>query len=173
MNYIHGDDRKQTKIEIMEDYVDNDSEVRIIDKIIDVMNIESMGFKVGNNDEVGRPKFNPKDLLKLYIYGYFYGVRSSRKLAKQCLINREVIWLIKGIKPKYRVIADFRKENVEALENVFKKFFNYCIELGLYGKELIVIDGTKVEASASKRKNYSLNKLSKMKEITQNKIEEY
>ncbi|WP_396276633.1 IS1182 family transposase [Haloimpatiens lingqiaonensis] len=173
MNYIYGDDRKQTKIEIMEDYVDNDSEVRIIDKIIDVMDIESMGFKVGNNDEVGRPKFNPKDLLKLYVYGYFYGIRSSRKLAKQCLINREVIWLIKGIKPKYRVIADFRKENVEALENIFKKFFNYCIELGLYGKELIVIDGTKVEASASKRKNYSLNKLSKMKEITQNKIEEY
>ncbi|MBV7271492.1 transposase [Clostridium sp. PL3] len=74
------------------------------------------------------------------MYGYFNGIRSSRKLAKQCVINREVIWLIKGLQPKYRVIADFRKDHVEALEKVFKSFVNYCIELGLYGKELVVVD---------------------------------
>ena len=91
---------------------------------------------------------NPKDLLKLYIYGYFNGIRSSRKLAKQCVINKEVIWLIKDIKPKYRVIADFRKDNIDALESMFKNFVNYCINLGLYSRELVALDGTKLEASA-------------------------
>ncbi|WP_286906540.1 IS1182 family transposase [Clostridium sp. UBA1652] len=173
MNYICGDDRTQIRIESMEEFVEKYSEVRVIDKIVDSMNLECLGFNIGNNDAIGRPKFDPKDLLKLYIYGYFNGIRSSRKLAKQCVINREVIWLIKGLKPKYRVIADFRKDNIEALEEVFKSFVNYCIKLGLYGKELIVVDGTKLEASASKRKHYSKNKLAKMKKIAQDKIKEY
>jgi len=64
------------------------------------------------------------------------------------------------MQPKYRVIADFRKDNVDALTKIFNSFVNFCIELGLYGKELIAIDGTKIEASASKRKHYSKNKIS-------------
>ncbi|MBB6714787.1 transposase [Clostridium gasigenes] len=93
-----------------------------------------------------RAAYNPKDLLKLYVYGYLNGVRSSRKLAKQCLINKEVIWLVKDTTPKYRVIADFRKANVVALEHLFNHFVEYCIGLGLYGKTLITVDGTKLEA---------------------------
>jgi transposase len=94
MNYICGDDREQIRIELIEDYVEKDSEVRVIDKIVDAMDIKSMGFNIENNDASGRPKFNPRDLLKLYIYGYFNGIRSSRKLSKQCIINKEVIWLL-------------------------------------------------------------------------------
>lgn len=173
MNYIHGGSREQMRIESIESYVDEDSEVRVIDKIIDTMDIESLGFKIGNNESGGRPKFDPRDLLKLYVYGYLNGIKSSRKLAKQCIINREVIWLLKDIKPKYRVISDFRKESVEALETLFKTFVDYCIDLGLYGKDLIALDGTKFEASASKRRHYSRNKISKMKELADNKIKEY
>jgi transposase len=99
MNYIHGGNREQIRIESIESYVYEDNEVRVIDKIIDTMDIESLGFKIGNNELVGRPKFNPRDLLKLYVYGYFNGIRSSRKLSKQCIINREVIWLLKDFKP--------------------------------------------------------------------------
>lgn len=94
MNYIIGEDRTQMKIESIDSYVNEDNEVRVIDKIVDVMDIESLGFNVGKNDTVGRPKFNARDILKLYIYGYFNGIRSSRKLAKQCVINKEVIWLL-------------------------------------------------------------------------------
>ena len=173
MNYILGEDRTQVRIECYEDYVESDSEVRVIDKIIETLSIESLGFKIGNNDISGRPMFSPKDILKLFVYGYFNGIRSSRKLAKQAIINKEIIWLINGIQPKYRVISDFRKDNIDALTKVFESFVDFCIELGLYGKELIAIDGTKIEASASKRKHYSKNKISKMKEIAQNKINEY
>lgn len=173
MNYILGNDRSQVRIECIEDYVEADNEVRVIDKIIDALDIEFLGFKIGNNDFVGRPMFDPKDMLKLMVYGYFNGIRSSRKLAKQAKINREVIWLINGLQPKYRVIADFRKDNIDALTKVFESFVEYCIELGLYGKELIAVDGTKIEASASKRKHYSKNKINKMKELAQSKINEY
>jgi len=97
MNYILGKDRLQAIIECFEDYVEADSEVRVIDKIIDTLDIESLGFKIGNNDIPGRPLFSPKDMLKLFIYGYFNGIRSSRKLAKQAIINKEIIWLIANI----------------------------------------------------------------------------
>lgn len=173
MKYISGQDRSQIQIECIDDFVDADSEVRIIDKIVDYMDTELLGFKIGSNDTVGRPMFDPKDMLKLYIYGYFNGIRSSRKLSRQSVINREVIWLINGLQPKYRVIADFRKDNIDALNKVFEHFVVYCLELGLYGKELIAIDGTKIEASASKRKHYSTNKLSKMKEVALSRISEY
>lgn len=141
MNYILGNDRSQARIECIEDYVEADNKVRVIDKIIDALDIEFLGFKIGNNDFVGRPMFEPKDMLKLMVYGYFNGIRSSRKLVKQAKINREVIWLINGLQPKYRVIADFRKDNIDALTKVFESFVEYCIELGLYGKELIAVEG--------------------------------
>lgn len=173
MNYIAGNDRKQLYLEAYEDCIDADNEVRVIDKVVDALDIKSLGFKMCNNDEAGRPAFDPKDMLKLYVYGYFNGTRSSRKLEKQAIFNREVIWLIKGLQPKYRAIADFRKDNVDSLNKVFTAFVDLCIELGLYGKELIAVDGTKIEASASKRKHYSKNKLIKMKEIAQAKINEY
>ena len=112
-------------------------------------------------------------MLKLFVYGYYNGIKSSRKLAKQVKINCEVIWLINEIQPKYRVIADFRKDNIDAMTKVFESFVEYCISLGLYGKEIIAVDGTKIEASASKRKYYSKNKISKMKELVQCKINEY
>lgn len=93
------------------------------------MDIKLIGFKIGSNDSVGRPMFDLKDMLKLFIYGYFNGIRSSLRLAKQSKINREVIWLINGLQPKYRVIADFRKDNIEALSKVFERFVEYCLEI--------------------------------------------
>jgi transposase len=91
MNYISGNDRKQIRIETYEDCIDEENEIIVIDKIVDALDIKTLGFKIGNNDEVGRPSFDPKDILKLFVYGYFNGVRSSRKLAKQAKFNKEVI----------------------------------------------------------------------------------
>ena len=98
VNYILGNNRTQIRIECFEDYVGADNEVRIIDKIIDALDLQSLGFKVGNNDIVGRPMFDPKEMLKLFVYGYFNGIRSLHKLAKQARINREVIWLISKLR---------------------------------------------------------------------------
>lgn len=150
MNYIFGKQRNQVLIESIEEYVDENSEVRVIDMLVDSLDLDSLGFIKGKNENTGRPKFNPEDMLKLYIYGYYNGIRSSRKLQKQTIINREVIWLLKGIKPKQRAISDFRKEYIDALKQVFEVFVDFCNSFGLYGKTLIAIDGTKIKASASK-----------------------
>ena len=173
MNYIKGESRSQIKIECLDEFVGEDSEVRIIDKVIDTLDIEALGFIMGKNEAVGRPMYNPRSLLKLYVYGYFNGIRSSRNLAKQTIINKEVIWLLEGVNPKYRVLADFRKDNTEALYKVFESFVDFCIELELYGKDLVAVDGTKIEASASKRKNYSKTKIAKMKKRIEDRINEY
>jgi transposase len=93
MNYVLGRNRSQVQMECLDDFVDSDSEVRVIDRIVDTLDVEKLGFALGDNDEVGRPKFDPRDMLKLFVYGYFNGIRSSRKLAKQTKINREIIWL--------------------------------------------------------------------------------
>lgn len=134
MNYIFGKQREQILIESIEEYVHDDSEVRVMDKLVDSFDLYSLGFLAGKNDETGRPKYNPQDMLKLYIYGYYNGIRSSRKLQKEAVINREVIWLLKRSQPKQRAISDFRKDNTDALKQVFEVFVDFCYEIGLYGK---------------------------------------
>ncbi|MCJ7689977.1 MAG: transposase [Clostridiaceae bacterium] len=115
-----------------------------MDKLVESFDLYSLGFLAGKNDETGRPKYSPQDMLKLYIYGYYNGIRSSRKLQKQAVINREVIWLLKGLQPKQRAISDLRKENTVALKQVFEVFVDFCNEIGLYGKALVAIDGIKI-----------------------------
>lgn len=173
MNYIEGMDRTQIRYECLNDYIDDDSEVQVIDKLIDSMDLESLGFNMGNNEENGRARYYCGDMVKLLTYGYSNGPRSSRKLKRQTEINREVIWLIKGLKPKYRVIADFRKENIEPLKKVFEVFTEFCIELGLCSKELIAVDGTKIKANASRKKHYSKSKIKVMKEKAREQIDRY
>ena len=173
MSNIIGKDRYQIHLESIDDYIDENNTVRVIDKLVDSLNLTKLNFKESNNIETGRPNYSIYDILKLYFYGYYNGIRSSRKLEKQAIINKEVIWLIKGLQPKYRTIADFRKDNAEALKSVFELFVDFCDELGLYGKSLVAIDGTKIEASASKRKHIRKNKINVQKQKVQNKISEY
>ena len=126
MNYVFGKQREQILIESIEEYVQDDSEVRVMDKLVDRFDLYSLGFLTAKNGETGRPKYSPQDMLKLYIYGYYNGIRSSRKLQKQTIINREVIWLLKGLQPKQRAISGFRKENTDALKQVFEVFVDFC-----------------------------------------------
>ena len=106
--------------------------------------------------------YNPKDLLKLYIYGYFNGIRTSRKLEKECHRNIELMWLINGIAPDFKTIADFRKDNKSAVIGVFKQFSLFCDELNLIGKEMVAIDGSKFRACNSRRKNFTKRKIEKI-----------
>ncbi|WP_036945677.1 transposase, partial [Pseudobacteroides cellulosolvens] len=83
MNYVKGISRKQVELSSLEDHIDEESEVRAIDALIESMDIKDLGFKEGNNENSGRSMYSPMDLIKLYVYGYFNGIRSSRKLEKQ------------------------------------------------------------------------------------------
>ena len=94
----------------------------------------------------GRPGYAPADLLKLYIYGYLNRVRSSRRLEAETHRNIEVIWLLRHLKPDFKTIADFRRDNRNAFRHVFREFVLLCRQLDLFGRELLAVDGTRIKA---------------------------
>ena len=106
-----------------------------------------LGFWHAELKETGRPPYNPKDLLKLYLYGYLNRIRTSRLLERETQRNLEIFWLIKRLQPDHKTISDFRRKNAQALREVFKQFVLLCKSLELFGAELIAIDSTKFTAS--------------------------
>jgi len=175
MPYIEGLDRNQAQIfpEYIDDYINEESIVRVIDAFIESLNLRDMGFTKVQTGGRGAPSYNPKDLLKLYLYGYLNRIRSSRRLEHEAIRNIEVIWLLKKLRPDFKTIADFRKNNKKALKAVFRDFNKLCDEWGLFGKELVAIDGSKFRACNSKRNNYSTEKLERRIKYIEEKINNY
>jgi transposase len=100
----------------MDDMIAPDCEVRAIDAIVDKMDIPSIGFTYSETKGTGRKPYNPVDMFKLYAYSYFNGIRSSRKIERECYRNIEVMWLINSLKPDFKTIADFRKNNKQPIK---------------------------------------------------------
>lgn len=175
MKYISGESRNQINFlpECIENYVHDDNPVRVIDAFVNQMDMDKAGFKRATPKETGRPPYDPRDLLKLYIYGYFNKIRSSRKLMQECARNIEIMYLLGRLVPDFRTISDFRKENPKALKNVFKAFVKVCIKLNLYQRELIAIDGSKFRAQNSKDNCYNHEVLEKKIANIENHINEY
>jgi len=159
--HVEGLNRNQTALfpQSLEGYVDKENPVRFIDAFVDSLNMEKLGFKHALPGEVGRPSYNPSDLLKLYLYGYLNQIRSSRKLERECHRNVEVMWLMKKLSPDFKTIADFRKDNIDCVKGVFKEFVKLCISLELFGAKCVVVDGTKFKAANSLDSNFNRKKL--------------
>ena len=173
MDYVSGIDRNQCCISSMEDAIDENNPIRFIDVYVSRLNICEMGFEHSEPRDTGRPSYAPRDLLKLYLYGYFNRVRSSRNLEKECYRNIEVMWLLNGLRPDHKTIARFRQNNAKALKKVFQDFVRLCAGLGLYGKELIAIDGSKFKAWNSKDRNYTKGKIQDRIRRVEEKITAY
>ena len=157
----------------LDDYVEQENPVRVIDAYISSLHLKELGFIKAEPNKTGRPMYEPKDLLKLYVYGYMNRVRSSRRLELETKRNLEVIWLMNKLSPDHKTIARFRHDNAPALKNVFRDFVKLCINLGLYGKELISIDGSKFKAVNSKDRNFTEEKLKDRIDRINARIEEY
>nr|WP_269844808.1 transposase [Methyloprofundus sedimenti] len=121
----------------------------------------------------GQPPFNPAALLKLYLYGYLQGIRSSRKLESETRRNLEVMWLVEGLLPTYKTIADFRKSNSTALKAANRDFLLLCKELSLFGGETVAVDGSFFKGDVSKQGIYTEDKLKKQLEALEKKITQY
>ena len=175
MPYIKGESRGQLTLlpESLEDYVSEDNPVRVIDAFVDGLDIKSMGFTKHTPSKDGRPGYDPRDMLKLYMYGYLNKIRSSRKLRTECSRNVELMWLLGKLVPDFRCIADFRKDNAEAIKKVFREFTILCNKLNLIGKELIAIDGSKFKAVNSKDNNFTKGKLTDRITWIDEKIADY
>lgn len=175
MGYVKGEDRNQIIMfpDSIDEYITIENPVRVIEAYVEGLNMENLNFKYAKAANTGRPPYNPKDMLKLYIYGYLNRIRSSRRLEDEANRNIEVMWLLKKLKPDFKTIADFRKDNKKAIKNAFREFNKLCDEWDLFGKELVAIDGSKFRACNSKKNNYSVKKLERHIKYIDEKIDKY
>lgn len=175
MNYIQGIERNQTFLfpSTFEELIAEDNMVRVIDAFVNSLDMEELGFNKSRLAGTGRSPYHPRELLKLYFYGYVNKIRSSRNLAKECNRNIEVMWLIKGVKPRYKTIADFRKNHPGQFRKIFKQFVSLCHTWGLYGNEMVGIDSSGFRAINSKKNNYNQKKIDRHLAYIEEKIEDY
>src|SRR5271163_1577017 len=175
MTHIAGHDRSQTLLlpESVDDYVGADNPVRFIDAFVEGLDLAEAGFAGVTAKPTGRPGYAPKDLLKLYIYGYLNRVRSSRRLEAETHRNIEVIWLLRHLKPDFKTIADFRRDNRNAFRQVFREFVLLCRQLDLFGRELLAVDGTRIKAVNNKDRNFTRGSLTQFINLADAKLEDY
>lgn len=173
MQHIQGEERNQLQMLCLEQMVETNSFVRVIDFFVDSIDLASFGFKHVTLKEEGRPPYPPGDLLKLYFYGYRYGVRSSRKLEREARLNLEVRWLLCERMPSARTICMFRKEHAEVFRAIFRKFVFLLKELGLIEGKTIAIDSFKVRAQNSLKNNYNQKKIDRQLEYIDGRIAEF
>lgn len=175
MSFIPGTPRSDILLfpEAIDDYVSDDNPVRFIEAFVDHLDLKQLGFSRTKPSHTGRPAYSPADLLKLYVYGYLNRTRSSRLLEKECQRNLELIWLMRKLRPDFKTIADFRKDNADAIKRVCRQFTLICKRLELFGREFVAIDGSKFKAQNSKRRNFTALKLDESIKEVDAKIESY
>jgi transposase len=172
--FIEGEDRHQATMfpERLDDYVAEDSAVRVIDVFIDDLDISGLGFKAEPND-TGRPAYHPRTLLKLYVYGYLNRVQSSRRLEREAQRNVELMWLTGRLAPDFKTIANFRKDNGVAIRLVCREFVMLCRKLSLFSDAFVAIDGSKFKAVNNRDRNLTKAKLKRRLQQIDESIERY
>ncbi len=157
--FIVGENRNQSTLfpERIDDYVERDNTARVIDVFIDRLDLSGLGFKA-QAAHTGRPGYHPRTMLKIYVYGYLNQIHSSRRLERETHRNLELIWLRGRLTPDFKIIADFRKENGEAIRLVCREFVVLCRKLKLLG-DTIAIDGSKFKAVNNRDKNFTRSKM--------------
>src|SRR5271169_812074 len=173
--FVVGEDRNQSTLfpERLEDYLAEDNPVRAIDVFVDELDLAGLGFGGVEPETTGRPAYHPATLLKIYVYGYLNRVQSSRRLERETQRNLELIWLTGRLMPDFTTIADFRKDNGEAIRAVCSQFVAMCRELGLFTRAVIAIDGSKFKAVNNRNENYTLAKVGKRIEQVDASIARY
>ncbi len=175
IKYIQGENRKQSVIfpETLDQIVDQDNDVRFIDLFVESIDIADFDFKTKTATTEGRPPYHPKDLLKLFIYGYLNSIRSSRALEKECRRNIEVMWLMKKLVPDHNTISNFRRDNEKAIRKVFQYTVSVAKQFELIGGKLIAGDSTKLRAQNAKQNNFNEKKISQHLQYIDQKLDEY
>ena len=170
MAYRYGDRRQKILFpQSIDEYIPQDSPVRAYDVFVDALDFDQLGIDI-EPKKVGCPQYDPRVMLKLLVYGYSYGIRSSRKLERETHYNMSFIWLTGGLKPDHKTIAEFRKSNKSALSNVLKQCAKLCIKLELIEGNTLFVDGSKVRANASLGNIWNEDRCSKYLEKLDSRI---
>ena len=172
--FIEGENRYQSTLfpERLDDFVAEDSAARVIEHFVEGLDISGLGFKAEPAD-TGRPGYHPRTMLKIYIYGYLNQIVSSRKLEKEAARNVELMWLTQRLTPDFKTIADFRKDNGEAIRLVCREFVMICRKLDLLNDTLVAIDGSKFKAVNNRDRNFTRAKMRRRIEEVDASIERY
>ena len=154
----------------IDDYVGKEDPVRVYDAFIESLDLREMGIII-DPCQAGAHSFEPKAMLKLIVYGYSYGIRSSRKLERACYHNLSFMWLVSGILPDYRTIARFRSDNKEAIKQILRQNVKLCIKVGMIEGNTLFVDGSKFRANASINNTWDEERCKKRLEIAEKNIE--
>jgi len=159
--------------ESLDDYVSDTNPVRVVDVFVDELDLVSLGFESATPADTGRPAYHPAILLKIYIYGYLNRIQSSRRLERETQRNVELMWLTGRLMPDFKTIANFRKNNSKAIRGVCRQFVVLCQQLGLFGENLVAIDGSKFKAVNNRDRNFTSAKLKRRMEEIESSINRY
>jgi transposase len=159
--FIEGADRSQSVLfpERLDEYIAEDNPVRAIEVFVEELDLRGLGFSGMEPEATGRPAYHPSTLLKIYVYGYLNRVQSSRRLEREAQRNVELIWLTGKLAPDFKTIAEFRKDNGQAIRRVCSQFIVLCRRLGLFSEAIVAIDGSKFKAVNNRDKNFTEHKL--------------
>jgi transposase len=159
--FIEGVDRTQGVLlpERLDDYIDEENPVRVVDVFVGQLDLGVLGFDGVKAANTGRPGYHPAVLLKLYVYGYLNRIQSSRRLEREARRNVELMWLLERLAPDFKTIADFRRDNGQAIRNVCRQFVALCRGLDLFADSIIAIDGSKFKAVNNRDKNFTPAKI--------------
>ncbi|PQP00716.1 IS5/IS1182 family transposase [Pseudomonas frederiksbergensis] len=173
--FIQGEHRGQSTLlpDSLDDYVNDSNPVRIVDVFVDELDLVNLGFDGAIPAGTGRPAYHPSILLKIYIYGYLNRIQSSRRLEREAQRNVELMWLIGRLMPDFKTIANFRKDNSKAIRGVCRQFVVLCQRLGLFGENLVAIDGSKFKAVNNRDRNFTSAKLKRRMEEIESSINRY
>lgn len=175
MGYVLGEDRSQVVLfpECLDDYILAENPIRFVDAFVERLDLGELGFQKAEPKDIGRPAYHPGVLLRLYVYGYLNNIRSSRKLERETHRNVELMWLMGKLTPDHKTIADFRKDNLKPIKQVWREFSKLCKQMDLFGGDLVAVDGSKFRASNSRERNFTRQKLDKLISRIDQRIEEY
>lgn len=173
-DFIQGESRFQSTLfpERLDDYIAEDSAVRVIDVFIDELDLSGLGFRT-EPKVTGRPAYDPTTMLKLYVYGYLNRIQSSRRLERESQRNVELMWLTGRLAPDFKTIADFRKDNGKAIRLVCREFVMLCRKLNLFADAFVAIDGSKFKAVNNRDRNFTKAKMKRRLQQIDESIERY
>jgi transposase len=155
----------------IEQYISAEAPVRVYDAFVEALDLNDLGIKVDPERE-GNPQYDPRSMLKLLVYGYSYGVRSSRKLERETCYNLSFIWLMGGLKPDHKTIAEFRRRNKEALRRALGQCARLCLKLDLIAGNVLFVDGTKIRGNSALKNSWNQEKGKRVLAQVEQRIEE-
>jgi transposase len=172
--FIEGEHRQQATLfpESLDEFVAEDNPVRVVDVFVDELDLSGLGFKT-TAEATGRPGYHPATLFKLFIYGYLNRVQSSRRLEREAQRNVELMWLTGRLAPDFKTLADFRRDNGEAIRLVCREFVMLCRKLALFTDAFVAIDGSKFKAVNNRDRNFTKAKLKRRLAQIDESIERY